>query len=279
MRVADQGEAGFALVAALGAAMLVALVAYTVLAADRAAIASLDAEQSRARLEAAADAGLALALQGLGASPSRRWPLDGRSRSFEVDGAAVSVLVEDERGKIALPDLSASRARSLFEAAGVRGPRLDQLVASVLNWQDGGDRAEGAKELDYVADSLRPRGEAMKTVGELMAVRGMDRDLFDRIAPALTVFSDDSTSFDPDTASPLARKVMDAAETVDLQETGETPPARKSELFSESGDDYVGRRLTVRITARDARGGLYRRAAVVELTGQPREPFWVRAVE
>jgi general secretion pathway protein K len=278
MEATTQGEDGFALVAALGAAVLFALVAYTVLAADRAAIATLDAQQTRARLEAAADAGLALALQGLGGAPSRRWRLDGRVKSFDVGGATVDVLVEDERGKVPLGDLSEARARSLFEAAGLRGARLDQLTANVMNWSDGGERSGGATALDYVPYGLHPRGSPIQAVGELMAVKGMDRALFDRIAPSLTVFGDDGTLFDPKTASPFARKVMAAAEIAERTETGEEAPTDKRDAASIE-DDYIGRRMTVRVTARDSRGGLYRRAAVIELTGQPGEPYWIRAVE
>jgi general secretion pathway protein K len=279
VNAAGSGEDGFAMIAALGAALLFALVAYTVLAADRAALAALDAQQTRARLEAAADAGVALAIQGLGGSQNRRWRLDGRVRSFDVAGATIDVLVEDERGKVPLGDLSDARARSLFEAAGVRGARLDQLTASLMNWTDGQQRPDGATAVDYAPRDLRPREEAVKSVGELMAVKGMDGALFDRIAPALTVFSDDATLFDPDTASPFARKVMAAAEIADREESGEPPPAKKSGVLTEVDDDYVGRPLTVRVMARDRRGGLYRRAAVIEFTGQPREPYWIRAIE
>jgi general secretion pathway protein K len=279
VNAAGSGEDGFALIAALGAALLFALVAYTVLATDRAAIATLDAQQTQARLEAAADGGLALAVQGLGGSPGRRWRLDGRIRSFDVGGARVDVLVEDERGKVPLGDLSTARARSILETAGVRGARLDQLTASLINWTDGADRPGGATALDYAPYGLRPREAALQAVGELMAIKGMDRALFDRIAPSVTVFGDDATTFDPTTATPFARKVMAAAEIADQEESGDEPPVKKSGISMDADDDYVGRRLTVRITARDSRGGLYRRAAVIELTGQSREPYWIRAIE
>jgi len=216
-------------------------------------------------------------VQGLGASPSRRWRLDGRSRSYDVGGAAVDVLVEDERGKVPLGDLSEARARSLFEAAGVRGARLDQLTASVMNWTDGGERPGGAAAADYARDDLHPRGAPMQIVGELLAVKGMDRALFDRIAPDLTVFSDDGTLFDPKTASPFARRVMAAAEVAEREDAGEE--ASKDKFGASMDDDYVGRPMTVRVTARDGRGGLFTRLAVVELTGQPSDPYWIRAVE
>jgi general secretion pathway protein K len=175
--------------------------------------------------------------------------------------------------------MTEARARSLFEAAGVRGARLNQLTASLMNWIDGQQRPDGATAADYAPYDLRLREEPMKAVGELMAVRGMDRALFDRIAPAITVFSDDATLFDPATATPFARKVMAAAEVAGREESGDEPPAKTSGILADVENDYVGRPLTVRVTARDRRGGLYRRTAVVELTGQPSEPYWIRAVE
>jgi general secretion pathway protein K len=139
-RAARSGEDGFALVAALGAAMLLALIAYTVLASDRAAIADLEAQQTRARLEAAADAAVATAIEGLDAPAGRRWPIDGSSRTLDVDGQAVEVAVEDERGKIPLKSLTPDQARRLFKAAGASGGRLDQLTDSFLDWRDGARR-------------------------------------------------------------------------------------------------------------------------------------------
>lgn len=273
------GDDGFALVAALGAAMLFALVAYAVLAADRGAIAALDAQLTRARLEAAADAGVATALEGLGAAPGRSWPIDGRRQSLLIDDLQVEVAVEDERGKVSLSALTPDQARRLFMAAGVAEPRLTPLTASVLNWQDAGQRDEGAKPLDYVGDGLQPRGAAMHAVSELMAVKGMDPEIYARVAPVLTVFFGYRDGFDSATASPLALQVMAPDEAEGPRAGPQSPAGSRPAIATDLTTEYLGRPFTVRVVARDGRGGTFQRVAIVELTGQPRRPYWVRAVD
>ncbi len=263
---------GFALVAALMAALLFSLLAYAMLAADRGAIADVQAQMRRARMEAAADGALATAVAGLGAPLNRRWDIDRRRRTLAIGDIQAEVVVEDERGKIPLNDLQPDQARRLFQAAGVSGGRLDLLTDSLLNWVDGGYRANGAKIIDYAAEGVFPRAGRMKTIDELLAVKGMDQAVFDRLAPDLTVFFGFRGIFDQATASPQATRVMMGALIDD-------PSAQRPVLSMSPGDDYVGRPFTVRVTARDPVGGEFHRAYIVELTGQPDQPYWTRAVE
>src|ERR1700761_3048891 len=89
MRGQGRVEDGFALVAALAATLLFSLFAYTVLAADRGAVADVQAQMRRARMEAAADGAIATAIAGLGAPINRRWEADRRSRTVMIDGMPV----------------------------------------------------------------------------------------------------------------------------------------------------------------------------------------------
>lgn len=273
------GEEGFALIVALVAVMLFAFFAYTVLAADRGSTVGLDAQVERTRLMAAADAGLATAEEGLGAG-AQRWGLEGRPHSLMIDGIAVTATIEDERGKVALNGIKEEQARRLFAAVGVFGGRLDQLTASLMNWEDGGNRPGGAKVLDYAADGVRERSGPIRTLGELAEIRGMTPDVLARITPVLTLFFGDEGAFDKSTATPLALKVM--------SDNGDGPDSiiRARELAGEHAKldagpeiNYVGRPLTVRIVAADDRGGVFHRATIVELTGQPKNPVWVRAID
>ncbi|MBQ1540394.1 type II secretion system protein GspK [Caulobacter sp. CCUG 60055] len=265
--------------AALTALLLFALMAYTVLAADQGATAGAQAQMQRARLEAAADGALATAIAGLGASDARRWAIGGRPRDVEIDGVQTTIVIEDERGKVPLNRLQPTQARRLLQAAGVAGPRLDALTDSLLSWQDGFSRDHNATLLDYAADDVRPRGALFVTVGELAAVKGMTPALLDRLAPVLTVFPGNG-AFMPQAASPLALAAM--------TETGaEGPDAiiRARELAGQRAkldtatESYVGRVVTVHVTARAPGGGALDRSAVVELTGNAHRPFWVRATD
>lgn len=277
------GEGGYALVAAVAAIAAFAYIAFEVLAVNRGAIAGVGAEFSRARLAAAAEAGVAIAAQGLSVQGTSRWPIDGRSRTVELDGARIAVVVEDEKGKAPLNKLDENDVRGMFAAAGASGSRLNGLVDAFEDWQDEDDarRASGAERADYMAAGLRPRNGAMHTVDELAALKGMDGAMFARLKPALTVFPGERGGFSASTANPLAIAFM-----TEGGQGATDAIQRQRELAGEqtalpAGDQpsLVGRPLTVRVTASDGHGGEARRAAIIQLTGRAGRPYWVRFVE
>lgn len=276
----ERRREGFALIPAIISILIFSYMAYAVLAADRGALAGMDAQMRTARLEAAADAGLASAVHALGAeSAARRWSPDGRPHRLVLDGAEVTVTVEDERGKAPLNMLTEAQFRRLFEAAGASGSRLDRLVDGAMDWRDDGQRLDGGS-LDYARRGVRPRRGTMRTVGELAELDGMDAELLSRIAPAVTLFRSETGDFDAKNAQPLALGVMSQTEAGSVDAI-----ARARELAGQrtaldvAPASYVGRPMTVRVVARDARGGAFRRATVVEFTGRRAEPYWVRAAD
>jgi general secretion pathway protein K len=253
-------ERGFALVAALGALAAFAFIAFTVLAADRGNLAMIGAMKERARLSAAADAGLALGIAGVAGG---RWPIDGSRRRIAFDGMTLVIGIEDERGKIRLNDLDEAEARRMFEAAGAQGGDLDMLVDAFLDWRDPDDdaRAEGAEAADYPPGSPPPRNGALRSVSELGSIRGMTPALLGRIAPAATVYFGESGGFSPATASPFARAVMGG-------KAAATDPSRAPDLRA--------RPLTVRVTVDHGREGHLERATVVEFPHGPGRDWKIR---
>jgi general secretion pathway protein K len=274
-------DEGYALVAAVVAVAAFSYVSLEVLAADRGITAQLGAEGQRARLTAAADAGVALAVHGLGVDdPADRWPIDGRAREFDFGGVALSIVVEDERGKIPINDLNEDQVREMFQTAGVTGPRLDTLVDAFNDWTDEDDdrRPNGAEAPDYRPLGLKPRNGRFHSVDEMIQLKGMDPQILAKIAPAATVFFGESGGFSPSTAQPFAVAVM--------TEGGEGSVAsieRERELSGErtaiediDRSSYVGRIFTVRVLASDANRGRVARTALVELTGNVATPYWIR---
>jgi general secretion pathway protein K len=275
----SRGDDGFALVPVLFAGLLLSLFAYAVLAADRGATADLQGRLRRARLEAAAEAGLATAIEALGRSGRDRWTLDGRPHAFPVEGADVVVAVEDERGKVPLTSVSPEQTRRALAYAGVSGAALDRLTDSLLNWLDGGDRPNGAKPLDYAAEGLKPRGGPPAGLDELAAIPGFTPTLLARIEPVVSFYAP-AGAFDATTATPAARTIM--ADDDDATNQGipaEERDDRNPALAPGGPVDYVGRPLTIRVSVKDAEGGVYDRATTVVLTGQTRRPYYVRAVD
>lgn len=281
MRGGRRGEDGFALIPALIGTLLFAYLAYAVMAADRGALASLDAQLRQARLEAAADAGLATAVHALAAEDvARRWSLDGRPHRLDLDNVDVVAVVEDERGKVPLNSLGEDSFRRLFQAAGVEGARLDQLVDGAMDWRDGGDRRPGGA-LAQAQRGVHPRGGAFLTVGELAEIDGMSPEVLARITAASTLFFGEAGGFEAENAQPLALEVMSgqSANGVEAIVRARELAGQRTALELASSRSYIGRPMTIRVEARDERGGIFRRATVIELTGRRAEPFWVRAVD
>ncbi len=274
-------DSGYALIAALAAMLVFSLVAFELLAASKGNVALAGGEFERARLAAAAEAGVTTALAGAATDDATlRWAIDGRSRSLTFDGIALTIRVEDERGKIPITVVTEDQFRLLLQTAGVTGDQLDTLVDSYEDWIDDDDdrRAHGAEKPDYAAHGIAPRNGAIRSLDELLSIRGFDQALYDRIAPSLTVFFGESGGFSSSTAQPLALAVMEGG--------GMRSPSvieRQRELAGERpaielGDDtpLTGRILTVRVTADDGSQGHLARAAIVELTGDAKNPYWIR---
>jgi type II secretory pathway component PulK len=270
------GEDGFALVAALMAALLFALFAYAVLASDRGAVAGLDARLQQARMEAAAEAAVATIASDLGGGGAH-WSLDGRSQSLDLDDMQVTAAVQDDRGLLPANGLKPAQLKRLLQSAGA-SKTLDPLVDNIEDWQDGGQRPKAATALDYAALGLRQRGNAIRTVDELAEIKGFTPDLLAKVAPDLTVFPDLTSAFDPKLASPRAQAVMSTAgsPTTGGGLTSTTTTATPTPVLDASNSN-IGRPFTLTLDVDDGRGGRLHRVVIVELTGLPATPVWIRA--
>jgi general secretion pathway protein K len=279
-----RAEDGYAILAAVAALMVFATVAYGVLAAERGDVEELRGQLARAHLEAAADAGLAKAVEGLAIDdPARRWPIDRRPQTVDFEGARLTITVEDERGKLPLSELTSAQVRALFAAAGASGDRLDILVDSFQDWLEGGGapRPNGAKDDWYRPQGIAPRGAAPLTIDELARIRGMDPLILARIKPLVTTWFGASGAFDSETATPLAREIHAAADGSEAEMSSDAAAVPEDEArpaieISDEGS-LAGRSLTVVVRAQDASGETLTRRTVVSLTGRSRPAYYVIA--
>lgn len=251
------GERGFAIVAVVWAIALLSVMALDVLAAARREAGNAETSLGRAQLEAAADAGVALAMHALlaGNAPD----------SVVFDGVALSIDVEEESGKIDLNAASPRLLRQLFEALEVPPARAEALVAAIEDWRDQDQIPRprgGAEAADYrrAGGGVIPRDSVFQSVEELAEVQGFTPELVARAAPALTVY----------TRAPQPERGR-AGELVLRALGGPTGrPALELRPPAEGG-----RVVTIRVLARVGAARL-ERAAVVRLTGNPREPVFVQ---
>jgi general secretion pathway protein K len=294
--MASSRETGVALVAAVAAIGAFAFISYEVLAADRGVISGVSARVEQARLAAAADAGMMMAVHGVGQEDaSQRWAINGRPREVTFRGVDLVITVQDERGKAPLDGLNPAQSRALFQGAGADGDKLDALVDELRDFQSADDddtttAPPPQTDAQDLSAAIQRRG-GFRTVGDLMVLKDMDSATYARIAPAVTVFFEESGPFERGHASPLAAATMRASEDESPEEEEldqSTDDAKPAESIED--ENLTGRTLTINVVARGPNGANTHRMAIIELTGseskdlpqrtgKPSAPYWIRYVE
>jgi general secretion pathway protein K len=149
-------------------------------------------DTTRARY--AAEAGINQAAWALSLpDPTLRWLPDGRDYRLQFEEAELSIRITDESGLIDLNAADVQTFVNLFVAAGVELVEATAIAESILDWRDGDDlkMLNGAEDGDYRAAGF-PYGAKdapFDLVAELQQVMGMSYELYQRVAPALTVYS------------------------------------------------------------------------------------------
>jgi general secretion pathway protein K len=276
-------DSGYAMLAAILGIAAFSYVSFEAVAENRGVISAVQAENERAKLAAACDAGLELVASGLGAKDKKQmWPIDSTKRTFMFGDIALTIVVEDERGKIPLNGVNEDQVRGLFRAAGIAGSRLSTLVDSYEDWIDPDNerRQSGAEAKDYASFGYKPRNGGFHTTAELRMLKGMDDNLYASVAPSITVFFGESGGFSESTSQILALEALsevgpNSPEVIEREKemAGLVPPHDSGIL-----PFMPGRIVTVRIEAKRA-GADMKRAMTVELTGNPADPVWRRYLD
>jgi type II secretory pathway component PulK len=270
-------------VVAIASLAVLALLALTMIEATRGSTRSARAELDRAQLAAAADAGIALAAQGLAqASPARRWRPDARLREVEFAGATLEIRIEDELAKVPLNSINDEQAEALLAEFGLQGAELEEARDAFLDWRDSDDepRLRGRERGDYGDVGVRPRDGPLRSNGELAAIPAIGPELAKRMDPFVTVFAPVGARFAEANASPLARRVM--ADRMFEDGFAGVAVAEGGLLASEVArpDNGVsGRPLRIIVRARKPDGAAAQRNVVIELTGNPARPYVIRSRE
>lgn len=275
-----RGEAGYALVAAVASIAVFAMIALLVIEAGRGTMVSAGADIGRARAQAAAEAGLAMALRDLlNAGPAGAPPIDGRVRHVRFDGADLAIAIEDERGKVPVNALEEDQARRLFEALGLSGERLDIATDSFMDWGDDDDepRPHGAEAPYYAPHGIRPRNGTLRSIGEMAQIRGLDAELARRLESIATVHFGRG-SFEPDHATPAAIRVIEGETrgAVDIINRERETAGQRTALALGTNDSLAGRPLTIRVGARTPDGARAQIRQIAILTGRAATPYVLR---
>jgi general secretion pathway protein K len=266
-------EKGIALVAVLWVLALLGVIAAAFLRET-----SIETRLTRnlvenAKAEALADAGVQRAVLGLlDPDETRAWRADGTLYQFTLGEGVVWIRLQDEAGKIDLNRAPDQLLLALFRAVGLQVNDAASLVDAIADFRDRDNerRPAGAEDPDYVAAGL-PDGAKdapFEVADELLQVLGVDRDLYERIAPNLTVYS--------------ARRQVDraVAPAAVLRVLPDITPTEVDEILStrRAGTKITLPQpdtVTVTSEASTASGGAFIRRAVLQRTGNPTQPFQV----
>lgn len=284
--IPDQREEGYALIAAILSIVIFALMALTIINVTRSSTLMASAEIDRAKLSAAADAGISIAVHGLMLNdPTQRWAIDGKVRREMFERTTLDIIVEDERGKIALNLINKTEVEAMFAEFGLQGLELEAAVDSFMDWRDEDDdpRPRGGEFEVYAPKQIKPRNGELRTLGELALIAGIGPELAQRMIPFTTV-NFGTGEFDPRYASELATRVSSINEISNgLFDSADSEAAKLGRsieaLRTRRTDSLVGRPLTIRVTAKQPPDKSAQRTAIIELTGSEVRPFVIRARE
>jgi general secretion pathway protein K len=272
-------EGGWALVSVL---LTVTAISMLAAAAQSLVLTGLRAEQrawERAKLETLLDAGMNAAVFALITHSQDGWRIDGTPRDFTFDGKTVHIAVQDERGRIDINSADGSLLRELFLSAQMNEDDAEMIVASILDWRSasGLGIAEGATEHERRSPRYRPRHGAFQSVDELRLVPDMTQDLYERVAPALTVYSKlptvDQTIAPREVLGALNRAAHGVDDLLRARSSGTEQGSQSQSTGAtlQPAIPIVGRTFSISVTANGE--DRTTRTAVVLLTNDQTNPY------
>ncbi len=289
---------GIALLSVLWVLTLLALMAANFTRTTRTEINLARNLLENAEAEALAEAGVHLAAAKL-IQPTVEggWSIDGRVHAVRLGDGEVRISIADEGGKIDLNRAPDTLLRALFRAAGTDSRDSAALADAIIDFRDPDHlhRLNGAEDDDYSAAGLMhdAKDGPFETVEELKQVIGMPAQLYQQIAPVVTVFGRRPLP-NQATAPPLVVAAM-AGQTLGETALGGAQGSaqiQSGEQLGSSSDnsgsgtplsdsgEVTGLRSRLGVYAIHAEGqapdgSLFARAAILRFVGRPNTPFQI----
>ena len=267
MTRAVRSQRGIAIVAALWAAAIFAVIVLSVMQIVRANASIGRGREGVAQLSAVADAAVNIASLSMLGPPATQPPVNGVPFAVPFAGHVVRVSVVDEAGKIDLNMASTATLNRLLLSAGLDNGAATQLAATINACRGTGSASD---------ETARPGHSALfQSVEELQSVPGMTQDLYRRIAPLLTVYSQ-STGIDPASSTLAVLNVFRATDAsaeaawrrLEEQRTGSRAP-------EPSPGVAIGHAFTITASVEDATSTRVVRVAIIRLTGIAKAPLLI----
>lgn len=134
-----------------------------------------------------------------------------------VEGGMIGGVVEDLQGRFNINNLAEAQVQQAELDRFTALLALYQIPASlsnaVLDWLDADDQArfpDGAEDIDYMQaeQAYRAGNGPMSSVSELLKVRGITYEMYERIAPALVALPTTASAINVNTAPPLVLRMI-----------------------------------------------------------------------
>ncbi|MCK1383298.1 type II secretion system protein GspK [Bradyrhizobium sp. 21] len=242
---------------------LLAVIATTVMDATGTSRKLADNGLYAAQADAMAEAAIVWAAIGLSDPTGRTgWRADGRTLQFELSKWHAVVRIQDELGRIDLNFADQDLLFGLLRSVGTEPQKATALALSITEWR--------MTPIPGASASGQPQRRLFHAVNELLLLPGMSQDLFTKIEPALTVYSQRPT-FDPQLAPPEALLALPGATS---DQVAQTLARRSQDTLVPQGPSLKGRAFSLAIEATD---GIHKRAyrAAIRFTDDPVKPYWL----
>jgi general secretion pathway protein K len=288
-----RSDRGFAIVLVIWVLALLAVLAASVAADWRS-----EAVIARSRLDVAqarslADAGVALAVAGL-LEPDRaaQWRADGSSVIVDYGGSAITLVVQDEGGKVDLNNAPIDLIAGLLVEFGASAAEVSAVTSGILDrrreFATRSSPANGRFLFLTHSYSADVSGQAFADPSELRLIPGMSRSTFERILPFVTVYSA-SPTINPATAPRAVLLSVPAMDPQDVdmylasrgQAGGDRPLLASVNRYIGVGDLRAAS-ITARVST--ATGVSFAREAIVMISPSfPLQPYrimrWGQALD
>ena len=283
-----RGQQGIALIIVLWITTLLMLIASSFIYAMRTDVNIVANSMARARLEAAADAAVQRGIMEMLKPPQlpNRWTTDGVVQPWNFQGVVVDVSMTDESGKIDINTAADVLLRGLLLSQGLKDEEAAAVTDAILDWRDPDSlkRLRGAEEAEYLAAgySYKPANAAFQSNEELRLVIGMTPELFDKVAPLITIYSR-QPGINPNIAlRGVLRALPGATDLLVDQFIAQREQARAAKLplpqFAPAAglSSFANNVFIIRAAASDGQrvdGASFVREAVVMLPQTPKRPY------
>jgi general secretion pathway protein K len=207
--------------------------------------------------------------------PEHRWPADRSLHDVRFDATHARVSIQEEIGRIDINQANRNLLIGLFRSVELDGASAAALAERILYWRDARAALPQKYSVDRsdVDDEVPPRRAPFQSVDELLLVPGMTVRLYERVVPAITVYSGRPT-IDPRVAAPEALRAVQIASS----DSGlPVDQARTVDFGARAAGGVLplaGRAFRVRADA-VLQGRARWTEVVVRVTDDPAQPLWV----